>query len=451
MSQEELFAQQLRNIAKKAYIEARQSDDVRRDLAGQFRMSTKTFQVGDRVFYWQEDKSKIKANGSKYGSWVRAKVISLQGSMAGIDLGARIIKVDVSKLRRDDAISPSSPGIALEPQLMRLGAKTTVDLVDVESECLTEDGVPFDQALWNCETRGKIHVLEIFAGSAGLSQCCALHSMRVGTPIDIRNGFDLNTSKGRQIVSKIVREQQPDVIILEPACGPRSPMQNINDPEMVREKQSQAMPMLEFTASTAQYQIKNNRYFIIENPLKSKLWYTRVMQNLCLQHGVTYDNLDMCAYGARDPVSHKLHLKPTSLHHNLPPNALMPIFKRCANRYLSKKHEHEPLEGNAKGYGSRPHLAQIYLCFFCKTLASCVAQMLRVRPNDQCTILFLDLFSDFSDKECLAVLRSFHHPVDDSLLSFSNIVKIKMKQIIDSPEVMSLTYQDLPRLTKAIT
>ena len=47
-SQEELSAQQLRDLAKKAYIEARQSDDVRRDLAGQFRMSTKTFQVGDR-------------------------------------------------------------------------------------------------------------------------------------------------------------------------------------------------------------------------------------------------------------------------------------------------------------------------------------------------------------------------------------------------------------------
>ena len=85
-------------------------------------------------------------------------------------------------------------------------------------------------------------MLEIFAGSARLSQCCALHGMRVGTPIDIRNGFDLSTSKGRQMVSKIVKEQEPDVIILEPVCGPWSPMQNINDQDAVREKQSQAMP-----------------------------------------------------------------------------------------------------------------------------------------------------------------------------------------------------------------
>ena len=160
--------------------------------------------------------------------------------------------------------------------------------------------------------------------------------------------------------------------------------------------------------------------------------------------------MDTCAFGARDPVSHKLNLKPTSLLRNLPPNALMPIFKRCANRYLSKKHEHEPLEGNAKGHGSRTHLAQIYHWLFCKILPSCIAQMLWVRPNDQCTTLFLDLFDEFSDKECLAVLRSFHQSVDENLLSLINIVPVKMKHLVNSPEVMSLNYQDLPRLTKAI-
>ena len=361
------------------------------------------------------------------------------------------MKVNISKLRRDDTISPSSPGIELEPpQLSRLKVKTTVNLADATSEDCSEDGVPFSDAMWNCETRGKIHMLEIFAGSARLSQCCALHGMRVGTPIDIRNGFDLGTSKGRQMVSKIVKEQEPDVIILEPVCGPWSPMQNINDQDAVREKQAQAMPMVEFTASMAQYQIKNGRYFIIENPLKSKMWYVRIIQNLLEQYGVTYGDLDMCAFDAGDPVSHKLNLKPTSLLHNLPPNALMPIFKRCANRYLSTKHEHEQLEGNAKGFGSRTHLAQIYPWRFCKTLASCIAQMLRVRPDDQCTTLFLDLLEDFSDKECHAVLKVFHKSIDESLLPLSNVVKVQMNKIADTPDVMCVQYKDIHKITKAI-
>ena len=54
-----------------------------------------------------------------------------------------------------------------------------------------------EQAHWNCVRKGKIHVLEIFAGSARFSQCCALSGLKVGTPVDIRTGFDVMTSKGR--------------------------------------------------------------------------------------------------------------------------------------------------------------------------------------------------------------------------------------------------------------
>ena len=60
--------------------------------------------------------------------------------------------------------------------------------------------------------------------------------MKVGTPIDIRNGFDISTSKGRAMTNRIIREQQPEVIILEPVCGPWSNLQKINDWESVQQK-----------------------------------------------------------------------------------------------------------------------------------------------------------------------------------------------------------------------
>ena len=66
-----------------------------------------------------------------------------------------------------------------------------------------------EQAHWNCVRKGKIHVLEIFAGSARFSQCCALS----GPAVDIRTGFDVMTSKGRHMVMEIIREQAPDVIL----------------------------------------------------------------------------------------------------------------------------------------------------------------------------------------------------------------------------------------------
>ena len=75
-NEEELTAIQIKQLSKQAFQEARQSEDIRRDLA-QLRMSSKPLQVKDKVFYWQEDKSKIGSDGSKGGIWLKGKVISI--------------------------------------------------------------------------------------------------------------------------------------------------------------------------------------------------------------------------------------------------------------------------------------------------------------------------------------------------------------------------------------
>ena len=112
-NEEELTAIQIKQLSKQAFQEARQSEDIRRDLAQGFRMSSKPLKVGDKVFYWQEDKSKIHFDGSKGGIRLKGKVISLEGAMVGLDLGTRLIKVNVTKVRKDDTIPPGKPGIEL--------------------------------------------------------------------------------------------------------------------------------------------------------------------------------------------------------------------------------------------------------------------------------------------------------------------------------------------------
>ena len=76
-------------------------------------MSSKPLPVKDQVFYWQEDKSKIRSDGSKGGIWPKGKVISIEGAMVGLDLGTRLIKVYMTKLRKDETIPPAKPGIDL--------------------------------------------------------------------------------------------------------------------------------------------------------------------------------------------------------------------------------------------------------------------------------------------------------------------------------------------------
>ena len=78
-NEEEMTAIQIKQLSKQAFQEARQSEDIRRDLAQNLRMSSKPLQVKDKVFYWQEDKSKIRSDGSKGGIWLKGKVISIEG------------------------------------------------------------------------------------------------------------------------------------------------------------------------------------------------------------------------------------------------------------------------------------------------------------------------------------------------------------------------------------
>ena len=197
----------------------------------------------DKVFYLQEDKSKIRSDGSKGGIWLKGKVISIQGAMVGLDLGTRLKKVNMTKVRKDETIPPRKPGIDLllpeEPESLqkeqagssadskkkessapapkpkfsvplRIVGKTTPKLAAPHpaENMFVEDltSVP-QQAHWNCVRKDKIHVLEIFAGSARFSQCCALSGLKVGTPVDIRVEFDVLTSKGRHMVMEIIKEQ----------------------------------------------------------------------------------------------------------------------------------------------------------------------------------------------------------------------------------------------------
>jgi hypothetical protein len=57
--------------------------------------------LGDKVYYWAEDKSKIKSDGSHGGKRIKGKLVSVDGSMVGVDLGTRSVEVTISKIRKD--------------------------------------------------------------------------------------------------------------------------------------------------------------------------------------------------------------------------------------------------------------------------------------------------------------------------------------------------------------
>ena len=57
------------------------------------------FRVGQQVFHWQEDPSKIQ-QGLKSGKWLKVEIMAVKGPMVVINTGASIFQVNASKLRR---------------------------------------------------------------------------------------------------------------------------------------------------------------------------------------------------------------------------------------------------------------------------------------------------------------------------------------------------------------
>ena len=58
------------------------------------------------------------------------------------------------------------------------------------------EGHTYPSYNWRPVTKGKIDFLELFSGSARLSQVAAMNGLRVGQPIDLRTGFDILSREG---------------------------------------------------------------------------------------------------------------------------------------------------------------------------------------------------------------------------------------------------------------
>ena len=66
------------------------------------------------------------------------------------------------------------------------------------------EGIQYGSYAWEPTMTGKIDFLEMFSGSAKLSQAAAMQGLRVGSPIDLRTGYDLLTAEGRRKAMEVI-------------------------------------------------------------------------------------------------------------------------------------------------------------------------------------------------------------------------------------------------------
>ena len=151
-----------------------------------------------------------------------------------------------------------------------------------EAAEFTNDGnTTYSHAHWQCSMTGKIDLLELFAGSARVSQCAALVGLRVGAPVGLRTGFDLSSRSGQQRAMQMILEQKPKVIHMAPLCSPWSLWSNMKTEKGKMEDRRRVMPMVRFCAQVAMHQIKHGRKFIIENPRENPLCGMSIVSRTC--------------------------------------------------------------------------------------------------------------------------------------------------------------------------
>ena len=114
VSKEALTLEKAKMLARQAHLEARQSEDLIKDLRTKLLPSSGPVEAGQSIYYYEKALSKVKS-----GQWKAGRVMSIQSpSMVTVSVGGNIFVTNKSKLRRnpDDYHDVIIPGIEVTEQ-----------------------------------------------------------------------------------------------------------------------------------------------------------------------------------------------------------------------------------------------------------------------------------------------------------------------------------------------
>ena len=192
------------------------------------------------------------------------------------------------------------------------------------------------------EPSARLTLLEVFAGCARLSKLAETDGWHVLPPQDIKlQGLDLSIQEHQELLKDVIREQQPDVVTLSPACGPWSSWQRMRVRRSeLRTLRRQHLPFWELTAWIWEWQSQHRGLCLLEQPQQSEALNLPVMM---ARRGVFQLIIDQCMYGLKDRVSGKPHKKPTAIQLNHPGILNWPN-RRCEHQ----PEEHEQISGSVR-------------------------------------------------------------------------------------------------------
>ncbi|CAK9028994.1 unnamed protein product [Durusdinium trenchii] len=149
-----------------------------------------------------------------------------------------------------------------------------------------------------------VDVFELFAGSAKATLFAKKYGLNALEPYELADGKDLCDKKVESFVLDALRRMRPLLLLIGFPCTEFCIMnENCNyalRPEELELRRALMRPALKWVCKLCQEQAASGRYYILENPLRSRLWQEACVKELYKVDNTEFVNCDGGAFGAVD-------------------------------------------------------------------------------------------------------------------------------------------------------
>ena len=169
---------------------------------------------------------------------------------------------------------------------------------------------------------------------------------------DLVTGYDFQQAKTRASVSRELREEPPDLLILCPPCTDAGGWFNLNCHSMPTEEVArrirQSRLFVRWCCQLFRQQVEAGKQALFEHPRGSRAWHMTEMKTLLKEFFPL--ECDFCRFGLRIPGSEQLIRKPTRLL--VSDQGMQVLEQKCPGQAHEKHGTHQPVAGSHPSVGS---------------------------------------------------------------------------------------------------
>ena len=148
----------------------------------------------------------------------------------------------------------------------------------------------------------SIDLLEIFAGRGRVSELAPRFGLRAVQPMDLKFGQDLKDEKTKNQIRDTVKKLKPLLLLVAWPCTVWNLFsENLNyyhRMDELHQLRAEDRPLVEFGVELCQMQLAEDRFFLGENPVRSRIWQEKSVSDLQQHPDCRQVECHAGAYGA---------------------------------------------------------------------------------------------------------------------------------------------------------